>query len=129
MHFSNYLAIQDIFSQTIQGISKPLFLLFNYILESSVDWFLQKQSEIFWKCINFTPLDYNINEGPLTLSVSHWKIEWWKTKIFTEPSNQILRFLPASAMSHFAILEAGHSCFGWKWHFLANTSHKIEKHS
>ena len=23
-----------------------------------MDWFLQKQSEIFWKCINFTPIDY-----------------------------------------------------------------------
>ena len=45
------------FYKTIWGI-KSLLFLYNYILESFVDWFLWKQSEIFWKYINFTPLDY-----------------------------------------------------------------------
>ena len=45
------------FHKTIQGISKSLFFMFNYIWESSVDCFLWKQSDIFWKCINLTPLD------------------------------------------------------------------------
>ena len=47
------------FHKTFLGISKSLFFLFNHIVESSVHWFLQKQSEIFWKCVNFTQLDYS----------------------------------------------------------------------
>ena len=46
------------FHKSTLGISKWLFFLFKYIVESSVDWFLRKQSEILWKCLNFTPIDY-----------------------------------------------------------------------
>ena len=46
------------FHKTILGISKSLFFLFKYIVESSVDWILRKQSEIFRKCINFTSINY-----------------------------------------------------------------------
>ena len=49
------------FHKTILEVSKSLFFSFSYTLESSVDWFLQKQSEIFWKCVNFTSIDYNVS--------------------------------------------------------------------
>ena len=52
---------------------KSLFFLFNYILESSVDWFLQKQSEIFCNCINLTPLDHT---SLIPFSFSILAISW-----------------------------------------------------
>ena len=45
----------------------------------------------------------NINKVPLNWSVE--KIKWWKTNIFTEPSNQIMWFLQASTTQNFSVLD------------------------
>ena len=60
------------FHKTIWGISKSLLFLLNNILESSMYWFLWKQSGIFWKSINFTPLDCIV---PEVWCATDWQID------------------------------------------------------
>ena len=64
------------FHKSNLGISKKLFFLFNYIVESSVNWFLRKQSKILWKCINFTPIDYIPLKAPKIKILENEKICW-----------------------------------------------------
>ena len=78
------------FHKTIEEIIKSLFSLSNYILESSVDWFLRKQSEIFWKCVNFTLFGYNVFILYRSLVISYKLSITVVTHVFVLPPPKII---------------------------------------
>ena len=53
-------------------------------------WFLWKQSEIFWKCMNFTPLDYMVPE--IWCAKNGWADEQMGRQ--TDGENDITRWVP-----------------------------------